>query len=45
MLDLLLIEWVTEMKPNNNSVEDHPKFNHCGHLMDGALLGVDSLWP
>jgi hypothetical protein len=24
MLDLLLIKWVTKMKPGSNSVEDHP---------------------
>jgi hypothetical protein len=30
MLDLLLIEWVTKMKPGNNSVEDHPQLSITG---------------
>jgi hypothetical protein len=45
MLDLLLIEWVTKMKPGVNSVEDHPQFTHNGHPLDGALVDASSLWP
>jgi hypothetical protein len=46
MLDLLLIEWDTKMKPGNNSVEDHPQLSHKGRAsMDGALVGAGSLWP
>ncbi len=46
MLDLLLIEWVTKMKPGSNSVEDHPQLSHNGHRVDGAptLVGAGSLW-
>jgi hypothetical protein len=35
------------MKPNSNSIEDldHPQLSHNKHLMDGALVGVSSLWP
>jgi hypothetical protein len=39
MLDLLLIEWVTRMKPGSNSVEGHPKLSHNSHPVDGALVG------
>ncbi len=42
MLDLLLIEWVTKMKPGGNSVKDHPQLRHP---VDGALVGAGSLWP
>jgi hypothetical protein len=45
MLDLLLIEWVTKMKPGSNSVEDHPQLSHSRHPVDGALVGAGSLWP
>ncbi len=45
MLDLLLIEWVTKMKPGSNSVEDHPQLRHNRHPVDGALVGAGSLWP
>jgi hypothetical protein len=46
MLDLLLIEYITKMKPgSNNAVEDHPQLNHNGHPVDGALVGAGSLWP
>jgi hypothetical protein len=38
MLDLLLIEWVTKMKPGSNSVEDHPQLSHNRHPVDGALV-------
>ncbi len=38
MLDLLLIEWVTKMKPSSNSVEDHPQLSHNRHPVDGALV-------
>ncbi len=44
MLDLLLIEWVTKMKPSSNSVEDHPQLSHNRHPVDGALVGAGSLW-
>ncbi len=45
MLDLLLIEWVTEMRPGGNSVEDHPQLTHKGCPLDGALVDAGSLWP
>jgi len=46
MLNLLLIEWVAEMKPDSNSVEDHhPQLSYKGHPVDGALVGGGSLWP
>ncbi len=45
MLDLLLIEWVTKMKPGSNSGEDHPQLSQNGHPVDGALVGAGSLWP
>ncbi len=45
MLNLRLIEWVTEMKPGSNSVDDHPQLGHNRHLVDGALVGAGSLWP
>jgi hypothetical protein len=45
MLDLLLIEWVTKMKPSSNSGEDHPQLSHNRHPVDGALVGAGSLWP
>jgi hypothetical protein len=35
MLDLLLIEWVTKMKPGGNSVEDHTQQSHNWHPVDG----------
>ncbi len=38
MLDLLLIEWVTKMKPGSNSVEDHPQLSHNRHPVDGVLV-------
>jgi hypothetical protein len=33
------------VKPNINSVEVHPQLINNGHPMDGALVGVGSLWP
>jgi len=45
MVDLLLIEWVTKMKPGSNSVEDHPQLSNDKHPVDGALVGAGSLWP
>jgi len=45
MLDLLLIDWVTKMKPGSNPVEDHPQLSHNRHPVDGALVGAGSLWP
>jgi hypothetical protein len=46
MLDLLVIEQVTKMKPgSSNSVEDHPQLSHNRHPVDGALVGAGSLWP
>ncbi len=50
MLDLLLVEWVTKMKPGSNSVEDHPQLSQNRHpvdgaLVDGALVGAGSLCP
>jgi hypothetical protein len=44
MLDLLLIEWVTKMKPSSNSVEDHPQLSHIRHPVDGAMVGAGSPW-
>jgi hypothetical protein len=35
----------TKVKPNINSVEVHPQLINNGHPMDGALVGVGSLWP
>ncbi len=45
MLDLLLIEWVTKMKPGTNLVEDHPQLSLNRHPVDGALVCAGSLWP
>ncbi len=39
--DLLLVEWVTKVKPDINSVEVHPQLSSNGHPVDGAA----SLWP
>jgi hypothetical protein len=39
MLDLLLIEWDTKMKPGNNSVEDHPQLSHKGRASSGWCIG------
>jgi len=44
MLVLLLIEWVTKMQLGSNLVENHPQLNHKRHPVDGALVGVGSLW-
>jgi hypothetical protein len=33
------------MKPNINLVAFHPQLNNNGHLEDGALMDVGSLWP
>jgi hypothetical protein len=43
--DLFVIELITKVKPNNNSIEVHPQLSNNGHLVDGALVGVGSLWP
>jgi hypothetical protein len=43
MLDLLLIEWITKMKPGSNSVDVHPQLSQNGHPVDGALVGACSL--
>jgi len=43
MLDLLLIEWRTKMKPGSNPVESHPQLSHNRHPVDGALVGAGSL--
>jgi hypothetical protein len=45
MLDLLIIEWVTNMKLGSNSLEDHPQLSHNRHPVDGALVGAGWLWP
>jgi hypothetical protein len=45
MLNLLLIELGTKMKPGNNSVEDHPQLSHNRHPVYGVLVGAGSLWP
>jgi hypothetical protein len=33
------------VKPYINSVEVHPQLNNNKHPMDGAQVGVGSLWP
>jgi hypothetical protein len=33
------------MKSYINLVEVHPQLNNNGHPVDGALMGVGSLWP
>jgi hypothetical protein len=33
------------VKPNINLVVVHPQLNNNGHLVDGALVDVGSLWP
>ncbi len=43
-LNLLLIEWVTKMRPGSNSIEDHPQLTHNGHPVDGALVGAGLMW-
>jgi hypothetical protein len=43
--DLFLKKLFTKVKPNVNSVEVHPQLFNNGHPMDGALVGVGSLWP
>jgi hypothetical protein len=43
---LLVIEWVTKMRPGSNSVEVHPELTHNGHPVDdGAhpVVGAGSL--
>jgi hypothetical protein len=42
MLGLLLIKWVTGMKPGSNPVEDHPQLSHNRHPVNGALVGAGS---
>jgi hypothetical protein len=32
------------VKPNINLIDAHPSLNNNGHPMDGALVGVGSLW-
>ncbi len=39
MLDLLLIEWVTKMKPGSNSVEDHPSTTESEQASNGWCTG------
>ncbi len=45
MQNLFPTKLVTKVKPNINSLEVHPKLNNNGHLVDGVLVGVSSLWP
>jgi len=33
------------VKPNINLVVVHPQLNNNGHLVDGELVDVGSLWP
>jgi hypothetical protein len=33
------------MKENSNSVEVHPQLSNNKHLVDGALVGDNALWP
>jgi hypothetical protein len=32
-------------KPGSSFVEDHPQLSYNKHPVDGALVGVGSLWP
>jgi len=36
---------VAKVKPNINSAEIHPQLGNNRHPVDGALVGVGSLWP
>jgi hypothetical protein len=45
MQNLFPTKLVTKVKPNINSLEVHPQLNNNGHLVDGMLVGVNSLWP
>jgi len=40
-----LIELVTKVKPNINSVKVHPQLSNNGHPMDDVLVYAGSLWP
>jgi hypothetical protein len=33
-----------KMKQNIDSVEVHPQLSNNGHVVDGVLVGVGSLW-
>jgi hypothetical protein len=33
------------VKPNMKSIEVHPQLSNNCHPVDGALVGVGSLWP
>jgi hypothetical protein len=33
------------LKPNTNLIEVHPQLSNNKHPVDGALVGVGSLWP
>jgi hypothetical protein len=41
--NLLLTEWLTKVKLDNNSLEVHPQLSHSRHPMDGALVDTDLL--
>jgi hypothetical protein len=45
MQNLFPTKLVTKVKPNINSLEVHPQLNNNGHLVDGMVVGVNSLWP
>jgi hypothetical protein len=36
---------VTQVKPDNNSIEVHPPLRCMGHPVDGAMVGAGALWP
>jgi hypothetical protein len=40
-----LTKLVNKVKPNINSIEIHSSMSNNGHPIDGALVGVSSLWP
>jgi len=33
------------VKLDVNLVKVHPQLNHNGHLVNGVLVGIGSLWP
>ncbi len=41
--DLLLTEWVIEVKPDINSVEVHSQLSHNKHVVHGVLMVAGSL--
>jgi hypothetical protein len=41
---IFLQNWVTNVKPNINSVDVHPQVSKNKHPVDGAQVGTGSLW-